>query len=82
VSEDNGETTRMLDEVLAPLLRRDPAELRDRLCIGSAEHCAQVLSDYAEAGCEWVQLWPLGDEPRQIERLADSVIPALRGEAE
>jgi alkanesulfonate monooxygenase SsuD/methylene tetrahydromethanopterin reductase-like flavin-dependent oxidoreductase (luciferase family) len=77
VSEDGAETSRMLDEVLAPLLRRDPAELRDRLCIGSAEHCAQVLSDYAEAGCEWVQLWPLGDEPRQIEAVADSVLPEL-----
>jgi alkanesulfonate monooxygenase SsuD/methylene tetrahydromethanopterin reductase-like flavin-dependent oxidoreductase (luciferase family) len=78
VSEDGPETSRMLDEVLAPLLRRDPAELRDRLCIGSAEHCAGILSDYAQAGCEWVQLWPLGDEPRQIEVVADSVLPELR----
>ena len=80
VSEDGAETNRMLDEVLAPLLRRDPAELRDRLCIGSAKHCAGVLSDYAQAGCEWVQVWPLGDERRQIELLADSVLPALRGD--
>ena len=77
VSEDGAETSRMLDEMLAPLLRRDPAELRDRLCIGSAQHCAGILSDYAHAGCEWVQLWPLGDEPRQIELLADSVLPEL-----
>jgi alkanesulfonate monooxygenase SsuD/methylene tetrahydromethanopterin reductase-like flavin-dependent oxidoreductase (luciferase family) len=79
VSEDGAETARVLDDVLAPLLRRDPAELRDRLCIGSAAHCAQVLSDYAEAGCEWVQLWPLGHERQQIELLADSVLPNLRG---
>jgi hypothetical protein len=71
----------MLEEVLAPQLRRDPAELRDRLCIGPAEHCAGVLSAYAEAGCEWVQLWPLGDEPRQIELLADSVLPELGRDA-
>ena len=50
VSEDAAKTDRMLDEVVAPLLRRDPDELRDRLCIGSAEHCAQVLSDYAASG--------------------------------
>jgi alkanesulfonate monooxygenase SsuD/methylene tetrahydromethanopterin reductase-like flavin-dependent oxidoreductase (luciferase family) len=77
VSEDGAETSRMLDEVLAPLLRRDPAELRDRLCIGSAEHCAGVLSNYAQAGCEWVQLWPLGDEQAQIELLAKRVIPEI-----
>jgi alkanesulfonate monooxygenase SsuD/methylene tetrahydromethanopterin reductase-like flavin-dependent oxidoreductase (luciferase family) len=70
VSEDDTETARMLDEVLAPLLRRDAAELRDRLCIG-----------YAQAGCEWVQLWPLGDERRQIELLADSVLPELGTDA-
>jgi len=77
VSEDDAETNRVLDEDLAPLLRRDPSELRDRLCIGSAEHCARVLSDYAEAGCEWVQLWPLGEERRQIELLAERVIPEI-----
>jgi alkanesulfonate monooxygenase SsuD/methylene tetrahydromethanopterin reductase-like flavin-dependent oxidoreductase (luciferase family) len=77
VSEDEGETAQMLEEVLAPLLRRDPDELREHLCIGSPEHCAQILSAYAEAGCEWVQLWPLGEERRQIELIAESVIPAL-----
>ena len=77
VSEDAAETDRTLDEVLAPLLRREPDELRDRLCIGSADHCAQVLSDYARAGCEWVQLWPLGDERRQIELFAERVIPQI-----
>jgi alkanesulfonate monooxygenase SsuD/methylene tetrahydromethanopterin reductase-like flavin-dependent oxidoreductase (luciferase family) len=76
VTEDGAEASRMLDEVIAPLLRRDPAEL-DRLCIGSTGHCAQVLSDYAEAGCEWVQLWPLGEERRQIELLAERVIPEI-----
>jgi alkanesulfonate monooxygenase SsuD/methylene tetrahydromethanopterin reductase-like flavin-dependent oxidoreductase (luciferase family) len=77
VSEDEAETTRMLEEVIAPLLGRDPGELRGRLCIGSAEHCARVLSDYAQAGCEWVQLWPLGDERRQIELFAERVIPQV-----
>jgi alkanesulfonate monooxygenase SsuD/methylene tetrahydromethanopterin reductase-like flavin-dependent oxidoreductase (luciferase family) len=77
VSEDGAETARMLDEVLAPLLRREAGELRDRLCVGSAEHCARVLSDYARAGCEWVQIWPLGDERRQIELVAERVIPQV-----
>jgi alkanesulfonate monooxygenase SsuD/methylene tetrahydromethanopterin reductase-like flavin-dependent oxidoreductase (luciferase family) len=78
VSEDGAEADRMLDEVLAPLLRRDPGELRDRLCIGSAEHCARIISDYAEAGCEWVQIWPLGEERAQIELFAERVIPQIR----
>ena len=30
-SEDKADAAQMLDEVLAPLLRRDPDELRDRL---------------------------------------------------
>src|SRR5215207_7195267 len=77
VSEDASEVARMRDELLAPLLRRDPGELADRLCIGSAEHCAGVLSDYVRAGCEWVQLWPLGEERRQIELLAQRVIPMI-----
>ena len=67
----------MLEAVLAPLLKRPPDELRDRLCIGSAEHCAAVLSSYARAGCEWVQLWPLGDERRQIELFAERVRPEI-----
>jgi hypothetical protein len=59
------------------VLRRDPESLRDHLCIGSAEHCAEILSGYVRAGCEWVQLWPLGDEPRQIERIAGDVRPRI-----
>src|SRR6478609_6814909 len=56
---------RVLREVLAPLLRRDPDSLGDQLCVGPAAHCAELLSRYAEAGCERVYLWPLGEERRQ-----------------
>jgi alkanesulfonate monooxygenase SsuD/methylene tetrahydromethanopterin reductase-like flavin-dependent oxidoreductase (luciferase family) len=77
VTDDQADAAHMLDGVLGPLLRRDPDELRDRLCVGPPEHCARVLSNYAAAGCEWVQLWPLGEERRQIELLADRVIPEI-----
>jgi alkanesulfonate monooxygenase SsuD/methylene tetrahydromethanopterin reductase-like flavin-dependent oxidoreductase (luciferase family) len=77
VTEDPAEADRTFDEVLAPLLRRDPDELRGQLCVGSPEHCAELLSRYARAGCEWVQLWPLGEERRQIELVAQRVIPDL-----
>jgi alkanesulfonate monooxygenase SsuD/methylene tetrahydromethanopterin reductase-like flavin-dependent oxidoreductase (luciferase family) len=80
VTEDRSNADEVLKDVLAPLLRRDAATLRDHLCIGSAEHCAEVLSRYAQAGCEWVQVWPLGDEPRQIERLAAEVTPRIEAD--
>jgi alkanesulfonate monooxygenase SsuD/methylene tetrahydromethanopterin reductase-like flavin-dependent oxidoreductase (luciferase family) len=78
ITEDSTEADHMLRDVLAPLVRRDPDTLRDQLCIGSAERCAELLSRYAEAGCERVHMWPLGDEPRQIELAATEVLPAVR----
>ena len=77
ITEDSREADRVLHDVLAPLLKRDADDLRDRLCIGPAGKCAELLSRYAEAGCERVHLWPLGDEPRQIELAATAVLPAV-----
>jgi alkanesulfonate monooxygenase SsuD/methylene tetrahydromethanopterin reductase-like flavin-dependent oxidoreductase (luciferase family) len=74
---DRGDADRALTEVLAPLLRRDPDELRGRVCVGSPDACAEILSRYVEAGCERVNIWPLGDEPAQIERFATEVVPQL-----
>ena len=67
----------MVEEVLAPTLKRDPDQLRDGLCIGPPEHCAKVISAYAEAGCDLVMLWPLGEEAAQIERIAADVRPLV-----
>ena len=61
---------RVLRDVLGPLVGRDPDELRDRVCVGPPEHCAELLARYAEAGCQRVYLWPLGDEQRQLERIS------------
>jgi alkanesulfonate monooxygenase SsuD/methylene tetrahydromethanopterin reductase-like flavin-dependent oxidoreductase (luciferase family) len=77
ITEDDREAERVLRETLTPVLRRDPDALRDQLCIGPAERCAELLSRYARAGCERVHLWPLGDEPRQIELAATEVLPAV-----
>lgn len=77
VTEDRAERDRVLRDVLAPLLNRDPAELGGQLCIGSAEQCAELLSRYATAGCQRVYLWPLGDEPRQLELVAAEVAPRV-----
>ena len=68
----------MLSDVLAPVVGRHPDELRAQVCVGPAGHCAELLSRYAEAGCERVYLWPLGEEARQLELLAETVAPQLR----
>ncbi len=78
VSSDRAEGDRLLADVLAPLLRRDPDELRGQVCIGPPEHCAELLSRYAQAGCRRVYLWPLGDEQRQLELVASEVLPLVR----
>lgn len=77
VTEDRAEREEVLREVLAPRLNRDPDELREQVCVGSAEHCAELLSRYAGAGCQRVYLWPLGDEARQLERVASTVLPRM-----
>jgi hypothetical protein len=77
ITEDAREEDRVVQEVLSPLLRRDPDVLRAQLCIGPAERCAELLSRYARAGCERVHLWPLGDEPRQIELAASVAATSL-----
>jgi alkanesulfonate monooxygenase SsuD/methylene tetrahydromethanopterin reductase-like flavin-dependent oxidoreductase (luciferase family) len=78
VSKDREDADRVLADVLAPVLKRDPDELRSQVCVGTPEHCAELLSRYAEAGCQRVYLWPLGDEPRQLELVAEAVAPQLR----
>ncbi len=77
IMESRVERDRVLAGVLAPLLNRDVDELRERACVGSAEHCAELLSRYANAGCQRVYLWPLGDEPRQIGLAATEVGPRI-----
>jgi alkanesulfonate monooxygenase SsuD/methylene tetrahydromethanopterin reductase-like flavin-dependent oxidoreductase (luciferase family) len=70
VAKDRAEGDRVLRDVLAPLLRRDPEDLQ--VCVGPPEDCAELLARYEAAGCERVYLWPLGDEQRQLELVAAS----------
>jgi alkanesulfonate monooxygenase SsuD/methylene tetrahydromethanopterin reductase-like flavin-dependent oxidoreductase (luciferase family) len=77
VADDRAEADRVLTKVLAPVLRRDPEDLRGQVCVGPAEHCAELLSRYAESGCQRVYLWPLGDERRQLELVAGRVRPSI-----
>jgi alkanesulfonate monooxygenase SsuD/methylene tetrahydromethanopterin reductase-like flavin-dependent oxidoreductase (luciferase family) len=73
VTESRADRDRVLNGVLAPLLNRDPRELADLVCVGPAEHCAQLLSRYADAGCQRVYLWPLDDEKQQLELIASQI---------
>jgi alkanesulfonate monooxygenase SsuD/methylene tetrahydromethanopterin reductase-like flavin-dependent oxidoreductase (luciferase family) len=77
VTESRADRDRVLGGVLAPLLNRDPRELADLVCVGSAEHCAELLSNYADAGCQRVYLWPLDDERQQLELIANQIAPAI-----
>ena len=70
VTEDDGDARRRVDDILAPLVRRDPDTLRDVVCVGSAQRCAELVARYAEAGCDRIHFWPLGDEERQVELIA------------
>lgn len=71
------EAKRVLTDILARLLRRSPDELQTQVCVGSAEHCAELLHAYAEAGCDRVYLWPIGDERTQLQRISAEVAPQL-----
>ena len=77
VTEDRADADRVLRDVLAPMLRRDVDGLRHQVCVGSAEHCIEALSNYARAGCGRAYLWPLGDEARQLELIAGTVAPHI-----
>jgi alkanesulfonate monooxygenase SsuD/methylene tetrahydromethanopterin reductase-like flavin-dependent oxidoreductase (luciferase family) len=77
ITEDRREEDRVLRDVLAPLLERDPETLRGQLCVGPAGRCAELLSRYAEAGCERVYLFAVGDERRQVELAAEHVVAAV-----
>ena len=77
VTDKRAEAERVLSEILGPLVNRDAAELRSRVCVGSPEHCAELLSRYARGGCQQVFFWTVGDERRQVERIASDVMPLI-----
>ena len=77
ITGKHSDAERVLSEVVGPLTGKDPAELRGRICVGSAQECAELLSRYARAGCQRVHFWPVGDERRQIELIAGEVMPRV-----
>ena len=77
VTEDRAAADAILDELLAPTLRRPTDELRERLLVGPAGECAEKLARYRDAGAHRVLVWPVSDELRQLERFHDEVLGRL-----
>lgn len=74
ITEDPRERDRILSEVLAPMLGRDPEALGElALPIGSAEQCAERIQAWRDAGAGHLSVWPLRDERRQLELFARTV---------
>jgi alkanesulfonate monooxygenase SsuD/methylene tetrahydromethanopterin reductase-like flavin-dependent oxidoreductase (luciferase family) len=77
VTPSPAEASVLLDQVLAPTLRRDRHELAARLPVGTPEHCIAVLNAYAEAGARRMLLWPIRDPIAQLRTFADLVGPRI-----
>ena len=61
----------MLEDVLAPMLRRPLKELREKLPVGSPAECADRLRPYRRAGAQRIFIWPLADEATQLQRFQE-----------
>ena len=79
ITEKESEAERMLHEILAPALNRPVGELRERLPIGSALHCARKLAAYQHVGVQRIYLWPLANELEQIRIFKRQVEPLIDG---
>jgi alkanesulfonate monooxygenase SsuD/methylene tetrahydromethanopterin reductase-like flavin-dependent oxidoreductase (luciferase family) len=77
VTHEADEAAHVLEDVLAPLLGRDPASLAAQLPVGSPEHCIELLQNYAAAGARRILLWPVRDPVRQLELFAEEVRPHI-----
>ena len=77
ITDKRSDAERVLSQIVGSLVKKDPAELRGRICVGSANECAELLSRYARAGSQRVHFWPVGDERRQVELIADQVMPQV-----
>ncbi len=78
LTDDHAEEKRLLEDVIAPMVKRPVEELRERLPIGSAEHVLNILSSYREAGAQRIYMWPVLDEINQLTVFAREIAPTLR----
>jgi alkanesulfonate monooxygenase SsuD/methylene tetrahydromethanopterin reductase-like flavin-dependent oxidoreductase (luciferase family) len=78
VTENREEARRVLEDVLARMLNREPSELAQRLTIGSAEECALKLRAYRDAGVQRVLIWPVLNPIHQLEVFKKNVEPLVK----
>jgi alkanesulfonate monooxygenase SsuD/methylene tetrahydromethanopterin reductase-like flavin-dependent oxidoreductase (luciferase family) len=77
VTEDRSEADRVLSETLAPMLKRPPEQLRERLLVGSPEVCAAKLTAYKSAGVQRLFIWPPTKEIDQLTIFQNKVVPLV-----
>lgn len=77
VTSDHTARDRVLSHILSKVLNRPPAELQERLLVGTPEECAIKLAAYRAAGAEEIYLWPVADEIRQLELIMERVLPMV-----
>lgn len=70
LTDTAAEGERVLRDVIAPTVRRDVADLRGRLPIGTPEQVAELVAAYADAGLDELLVWPIVDTVTQIEAFA------------
>jgi alkanesulfonate monooxygenase SsuD/methylene tetrahydromethanopterin reductase-like flavin-dependent oxidoreductase (luciferase family) len=74
VTESRRAADKLIDDVLAPMLRRPAEAVRElSLPIGPPKLCAERISAYQQAGAERILVWPVGDELRQLELFREIV---------
>ena len=77
VTSDQQEADRLVHDVLAPVLGREPDVLSAQLPIGSPEHCVDLLRSYADVGAQQILLWPIKDPIDQLRAFDENVQPHI-----
>lgn len=77
ITDDPIEAEAIYAERLLPNINRPAEVIRDRLPVGPAERVAEKLIAFKEVGVQRVYLWPVTDEVAQINRIRDTVMPAV-----
>lgn len=75
ITDDEAEASRLLRHVLAPALNREPDALAPRVMVGTPDHCARLLAEYAAAGAQRLSIWPIHGEEAQLWRFREQVVP-------
>jgi probable F420-dependent oxidoreductase len=77
LTDDRSEADAVVRERLVPAIHRPEEQLRERLPVGPADACAELLAAFRDAGVQRVFVWPVVDEVRQLERFREEVWPLV-----